>query len=380
MKLGLHVMDEGQRTAIATLNQIPMDTIKVIVDLDSLRNDATMELLHLAQAKGVMIVGRRYNDDNPDLDSLTPRAEARKYFDGVGTSGFKALADAFPMVKIWEGPNEPDCKTPERMAKYAEFCAEFVWLMYSETGERAGIGAWAVGTPEIDMWQHFKPALDAVKTYHAVLTRHSYGPIAGDEGTWFGLRHRRDQAEFARLGCPNMPLLITECGTDTLWNATAFNKPWRELYGHGDDALPRYWAEWGKPFEEAIAQDNYVIGAHWFTVGNGGSPNWINYDLAHLPIAETVLANPPVIIAPPPIVVPPPVVPPPATEWPEWATHQVTATALNVRQFPWLGNVTPPIVGQLAQGDYVRSYNVDGNWHRIGPDGNKWVSGRYLKE
>jgi hypothetical protein len=365
IKLAPHVMDEGQPSAIAFMTQLQPTTIKVILDLDSLRNDRMMDVLRTAAAQQVLIVGRRWGDADIDVAAPNMLAEARRYYDGGGqTQSFTTLAQAFPMIQIWEGPNEVDVKTPAQMSNYAAFSYELARLMKVEAGRRAGLGAWAVGTPDAALWQHWRPALGAVLNFSAVLTRHSYGPVAGEEGTWFALRHQRDQSAFTLMGYPDMPLLITECGTDTLWNVSSFNKPWRELFGYDETALTQYWAQWGKPFAEAIAQDPYVLGAHWFTFGNGGGSHWDKYDLAHLPVAETILANPPAPIPEP---------------WPSWATHRVAAARLNVREFPWLGQATPDIMGQLSQGAFVKSYCLDAGWHRIGADGNMWVSGRYLQ-
>lgn len=360
IKLSSHCMDEGQPTSKDYITKLEAATLKVIVDLDSLRNDTMMDLLNTAANKGLLIVGRRYDDDGIDLDAPDMKAEAQRYFNGQRAPSFPALAAAFPMIQVWEGPNEPDVQTPERMQRYAAFSNELAFLMMTEAKRRSGIGAWAVGTPDFPLWQYWQPALAAVLNFKAVLTRHSYGPL----DKYFSLRHREDQAHFTAMGFPDMPLLITECGTDTLWNAQTFNKPWRELYGYGDDALARYWVEWGRPFEEALAKDAYVLGAHWFTFGNGGGAHWNTYDLAHLPVADEILRNPPT---------------PTPDPWPAWATHRVTAQVLNVREFPWLGSVTPDIMGTLTQGTYVKSYGADTNWHRIGVDGNRWVSGRYLQ-
>ena len=378
---GPHSQNEGPDTQRDMLQRLDMSSVKFIVDADCRNDPEKMELYNLAMARGCTVVGRRWHDVDPDLDAHNIVLEARRYFNGWGeTQSFTQLAQIFPF-QVWEGPNEIAISDPVTMQKYAEFCNEFAYLIKTVTNRRAGIGGWAVGGPDLALWSSWLMALEATKAYDAVLTRHSYGPVLGDEGTWFALRHRRDQAAFSVLGYPNVPLLITECGTDTLNNASVFNKPWRLIWGWDDNAIEGYYTEWMKPFIEEISKDHYVLGAHLFTVGNGGGP-WNNHDVAHTDIAGAMLRNPPVLSAPAPIAVTPP--PSYVNPAPIGATHQVTATALNVRLFPWSQDVEPRIVKRIPQGAFVSvSEIVKGpgqtvGWFHIGPD--QWVNGSYLKE
>lgn len=72
---------------------------------------------------------------------------------------------------------------------------------------------------------------------------------------------------------------------------------------------------------------------------------------------------------------------PPATPAP---THRVTATLLNVRQFPFTGAVEPPKVATLPQGTAVSVLGIyqpaalPFGWGCLSKDGNQWVSMQWL--
>jgi hypothetical protein len=65
-------------------------------------------------------------------------------------------------------------------------------------------------------------------------------------------------------------------------------------------------------------------------------------------------------------------------------THKVVASLLNVRQHPWAGNVEPPLVRQLRGGEFVTVRGVyktpamEFGWACLSPNGNEWVSMKYL--
>lgn len=377
---GPHFLNEGFDVTRAMLEQLVDDTpaqkslMKVIkfaeMDLDWLRDPNKLALLDLAQAKGCIVVGRRVAYE-PDIEAQDMKLEARKWIDGQGGNhSLLQMAQAFPQVQYWEGPNEidinhdqPNCA--QRMKNYAEFCVEFARLMKSEAKRSVAVGAWSTGTPEFDLWRYWVPVLEACRTYGAVLTRHNYGPL--DE--WYAFRHRQDEDTFRSLGFSGTPLIISECGTDYISKANAFNKPWRKLWGYADNAIDRYWGEYLKLLVAGLLKDAYVLGATVFTAGNGGS--WNDHDVAHTDLAGAILRNYPDVPKPPDPV-------------PAWATHQVTASVLNVRMYPWLSDVVPPTVGSLLKGAYVRVTDVAKTeamsigWYHVGPD--RWVSGSYLKK
>jgi hypothetical protein len=75
---------------------------------------------------------------------------------------------------------------------------------------------------------------------------------------------------------------------------------------------------------------------------------------------------------------------PPVVSQTAAATHRVKATLLNIREFPWVGAVVPPIAGTLAQGAGVTVlgiYKTDAmpfGWGCISPDGNQWISMQWV--
>lgn len=352
LKSGSHFMSGGYDTAKDLLNKVNQTTIKFAeMDFDWLNDTGSMELINLAKSKGLLILGRRaeqqFNLDAPDMYE-----EVRRYF--YSAPAFPDMIAKFPQVDIWEGPNEVAVSDKDYMLKYATAMFYFADLM-KQYGKRAGIGGWAVGNPDLGLWQYYRNALVAVKDFNAVLTRHSYGPL----DVWYSYRHRQDELEFQKLGFTNTPVLITEYGADKLGN---FPGTWKEVWG---DNIQAYWNDYLKAFEEEIGKDNYVLGAHLFTVGSGGGP-WNNFDVAHTALADAIVANPPV------------------SQKPSGATHMVTADVLNVRQFPWCGNATPMIMGTLGKGSYITSLDMvkfggmTYGWHLISVNGNMWVSGKYL--
>lgn len=216
-----------------------------------------------------------------------------------------------PWIQMWTGPNEMvferddakekqdsafkaqmDLERSQVMTWYATFLYEFANLLKG-LGKRAGLGNWPTGNPipAHNLWPFYIPALKAVKDFNAVLTRHDYAGF-DDNGQ---LRIVNDNAVFARLGYPNMPVIITECGMDSVANIPN-SSAWRTYY----KTMDRYWNELLLPFSNAIAVPDYCIGACVFTDGGAG---WPNHDISNTDIVDRIqawaLAGPP----PPP---PPP--------------------------------------------------------------------------
>ena len=388
IKLGMHFLTGGNATLGDLLNRVAMKTVKFTeMDLDWLQDQSKLNLLSAAKAKGCLVVGRRVdhnpNLDRPDGDMAIEAQSWIKGNNGWGGPSLLQMAIAFPQVDVWEGPNEIDINPSqpngvERMKRYASFCYEFARVMSVSANRRVCVGSWSAGTPDISLWQYWGPALAAVVNFKGYLSRHEYGPLTGDEGTWYMLRHRRDQDEFSKAGFNDVPLLITECGADKLGT---FPGTFRQVWGNGSDAIDRYWGEYLRPYAQELQKDPYVIGAHLFTCGTGNASAWNNFNVNDTDLAGAILRNP----ISNPVPVPPVPVPVPPSPKPDWATHQVTASVLNVREYPWCGVTTPPLVGQFQQGKYAKSYaqvklpGMSYGWHLIGPDGNMWVNGLYLR-
>ena len=373
--IGLHFMPEGEDPAQSMLERIPMSVVKFYLDRGYLDDPRKMELIKLAGASGALVVGRRYADPMPD-QAASPEAEAERYFNGSqGVESFVALAGVFTEVQVWEGPNEVICKTPAEMQWYAAFCVKLADLMLTQTKKLAVLGNWATGNPELELWADWVPVLQLAQAGKCILSRHSYGAIEGDPGTWHGLRHRRDMAKWAELGFVNLPLILTECGADL---DGGYPGAFHDAFGKEAEAIYPYHDLYLKPLAEELAKDRpAVLGAVLFTTGNGMGP-WDRFDTAHTPWADAIEKNPPKLVD---ALTPP--APTVSTDWPAWATHVLTGD-VNVRQFPYIGALIPPLQGNFLKGKYIQSLGTvtkpsGAVMHLVGPDGNMWIPGAFLQ-
>ena len=376
IKFGLHMMDGGQDTLNDMLDRVPMLGVKFAqMDLKWGTDPGKVALLNKAKAKGCLLVGKR-REDNPNIDAPNMAAEALRYYQGINADSFTAMAQAYPQIDIWEGPNEIGIKIIDngvvRMQKYAEFLYDFSFLIKSYTAKRAGLGGWAVGNPgELALWAYYGRALQACKDNNAVLTRHNYGPSWGDVYTC--QRQRLDEAEFEKIGYFNSPVIISECGYDPLYNPNLPSN-WKLAFDFVHTGIFGYWNGYLLPFTNELNKDSYVLFSTLFTDGTGNASAFDRFDVAHMNVpnsnwnlASAVLAN-----------LPTPYVPPSPY------THYVTAGALNVREFPWTGSVTPPILSVLTQNTKVIVYAVvklagmTYGWGLLSPNGNNWASMQYL--
>lgn len=263
LKLGPHVMSGG----------VPNDWLALGV---------TVVKWHAAipadgPRAGVLTIGRPAHYEGFSPNGTDATIAAGWYVNNVLD---KAMFES-PWIQFWESPNEPgwndewDALTKRGIMQwYAEYLSEFARLLQAR-GKRAVLGNWSVGQPSFDGWQYYGPVLEATRKYNAVLGRHSYAWLNES----LGLRHRADQAEFSKLGYRNVPLVITECGAEN----THGMKKWREEYAND---FPRYFREWIAPFEREIRKDPYVLGATLYTVGTGGSNDWVKDDVSGTPIVE----------------------------------------------------------------------------------------------
>lgn len=351
IKVAFHFMDGGMDVATDMLAKVPMCMVKFAeMDEDWLNDPGKIDLLNKAKASGAIVLGRR-SENQVNLDAPDMIVEANRYYVDRGPNSFTNMARNFPQVDIWEGPNEVGISDDARMIKYATLLVELARLIKVNTGKKAGLGAWAVGNPDFPLWRHWAPVLKACKDYQAVLTRHSYGPL----DVWYSFRHRKDEEEFRKLGYTNTPVVITEAGQD-------IPKTWREIWG---DDIGAYWNDYLKALDEGMEADTYVLGCQIFTAGGGGA--WGSFDYAHTALADKIVGNPPKVPVPPPS-----------------GTHYVIANLLNVRQFPWSGEVVPPVVGSLTKNTQVtvsaivKLPGMAYGWGLVSKNGNMWVSMQYL--
>ncbi|HRF49349.1 MAG TPA: N-acetylmuramidase domain-containing protein [Anaerolineales bacterium] len=229
--------------------------------------------------RGALVIGRAHNTDHLSPEHGDAVQVARAWW--AHRIGPVARANRH-IAQVWEGSNENHWSydwSLERMQAalrwYGEFDYELARLMRSE-GFALALGGWAVTTPGRtgsrgenlnDLWPHYTRALDAIVEFGGYFHRHCYGPL--DEV--FALRHRADHRSFEALGYLDIPMLLSEVGAEKAGGMM----PWRVEFG---DDPARYMSEWVAPFERHIRADDYVIGAHLFSLGDSGG--WRNYNVA----------------------------------------------------------------------------------------------------
>lgn len=251
----------------------------------------------------ILVIGRRVEDGWP-IAQGDPIESARRFVDHQ-----EELYTHKDNRRIthWEGPNEPAAHK-EALEWYAQFEIERMSLLWQRYGLRSVIANFSTGTPELEDWPAFFPALEAALEYDAVLGLHEYGggymswmfganqldptEDEGDTG-WTTGRYRK---VYRKHLIPNglvVPLVITECGIDPGVHPHPPNAPkahWRDL---ADYWLEKFGAEnvyeeyvrqllW---YEKELRRDPYVIGATLYTHGST-SEKWDGFDVSGTPVVN----------------------------------------------------------------------------------------------
>jgi hypothetical protein len=187
------------------------------------------------------------------------------------------------------------------MQRLADLEAERTRIL-GENGIRSVVGNFAAGNPPLELWPHFKPALDAIRQYNGYLGLHEYSapvmqfmagdlqfpgdPPQGDEG-WLTLRYRKVYRNFLEpMGFGDIPLLITECGVDGLIQprpGPVEAKGWQDFIdmwlaeGLRNDPPGVYMDQliW---YDEHLQRDDYVKGAAVFLAGTNDA-QWNSYNI-----------------------------------------------------------------------------------------------------
>ena len=243
-----------------------------------------------------IVVGRLFTDQLDLTADPIPLAQAA----AAKLLEFALDPVRFEFYDAWEAYNEPVADTPDKMKRLADFEAERTRLL-GEQGVRSAVGNFATGHPPLELWEHFTPALDAVRRYQGYLALHEYsapimqwgygalqstpGADEGDEG-WLTLRYRKAYRHFlGPLGYGDVPLLITECGVDGTISGRpgpAEAKGWRdfETYwianGLRED-IPGVYMDQLLWYDAELYKDDYVKGATIFAAG--ASAGWESYEI-----------------------------------------------------------------------------------------------------
>lgn len=227
--------------------------------------------------------------ENYTLWQGAPEDEARKYFDFA----FAGLLQRYKRQNlILEATNETgiSASEPDKMRWHSRFMAEVARITYQESGGlvRAGIGAWSTGNPSgtstdpLCQWEQWREALDAIEMGCAVLTLHEYGTLPAPRDTWNLLRYRRVMDRLRRMGYTRTKIIITEFAYDSNPEFGTYNR-WRDVWGTD---LQSHYNEFVKFYADEISKDNYLLGATWYTIGNGGSGAWDRFNLAGFGVVD----------------------------------------------------------------------------------------------
>jgi hypothetical protein len=215
----------------------------------------------------------------------------------------------------WEAYNEPVPADAEQMRRLAQFEAHRTRLLAQE-GIRSVIGNFGTGLPELELWPHFRPALEAAIEHQGYLGLHEYSAPTMQFGTpqnplgwgndpaqegWLTLRYRKVYRGYLEPNRLALPLLLTEIGVDGLVTKRPgpAGKGWRDFaaywaeLGMGTDAAGNY-VEQLAWYDAQLQQDKYVLGAAIFAAA--APPNWETYEVLDdvLPILKQYLSVHPV--------------------------------------------------------------------------------------
>lgn len=330
---------------------------------------------YLAINPNLVIVGRGYVSYTllQQLESgATPEQAARHFVLDQKARYY----DRNPLIKIWEGHNEPsfggpnDANAIRRMEWYGQFEAARLKFM-ADLGLRGVVGNFSTGYPEINkndlrMWNAFLPGVKACQDYNGMLGLHEYsapwiwwmtgnyqrgnctdmrfapGWREEDSGLfgWTTLRYRHVyKYALAPHGLDVVPLVITEFGTDAVGNNCPGTPSgaWRDLVGFwnsydgsrdpinywrgSERDAERYYAEQLIWYDREIQKDAFVLGATIFTFG-ASSATWERYRIDDTRVPKYIATHirqtisEPTLPLPPlrPTPPPPPVQPPPESE------------------------------------------------------------------
>lgn len=177
----------------------------------------------------------------------------------------------------------------QEMQRYALFERRRAELLTNE-GWKSVIGNFSAGTPELELWPDFYPALEAGD----YLGLHEYSantqpPFMSNIDTWLCRRYRRVYE--ALPGHLRKPLIITECGIDG------------GILGHAQEGWRRYTDVSGymadlQWYDESLQEDAArwpIVGATVFCYGHV-DPRWASFDIGGEMadrLASYIQANPP---------------------------------------------------------------------------------------
>ena len=232
---------------------------------------------------GTIVVGhisQQYDFQNAITSGVTDMAAYAADFVAQHLDQYRANTG----VDYWEGHNEPVLEKEAKMARYGQFEAERVRQM-AAYGLKCAVGNFSTGSPPLEQWDDFFPALEAVKQFGGVLAlheyaaptmQHAYDPASG-EG-WLTLRYRKVYRHHVPPEL-HVPIIITEAGIDGLVGADRpgpLGAGWQDFIAYWNQISldpDAWWAyldqlQW---YDEELQKDDLVIGATIFVAGALGA-------------------------------------------------------------------------------------------------------------
>ncbi len=236
-----------------------------------------------------------------------------------------------PRIDVWEDDNEVVPDNPDEARWYSDYCIEMMRL-YESIGKKRANFCFAVGTPDIrpgdpaDVWPHLLPAVRHARDHGHYVALHEYMGHEADLGVgwkqidgqrrparrWHGRTNERSEPDetypygyvalryrliydtyFRPQGLHDAPLLITECGCDSVETVTPAGGSigtWLEhrdfwaARGHQPEAFYAAMLQW---YDQRLREDEFVKGAMIFTVGSVGI--WAKWDISATAVESQIL-------------------------------------------------------------------------------------------
>jgi hypothetical protein len=282
IQLGPHHMQGGNATG-KWLKLLPRVAKFETTDLGA-SVEALPGTLTLGRANDFGHLGGQGFDPNRQRLAQTPAQALDQY-----RAFLQPYIDSNARIQAWEGPNEPVLRSSDKestdpavkaaydedrkqtMHWYAEFCYLFAEWLHGQ-GKIAVIGSWASGQPRVEdnAWQHWGRALQASRDFGALQAFHDY---AGDISL---ARVKYNNAEWSKLGYPNLRQVITELGVNE------YGGGWKSLYADWSDCYARLI----RPWLDAVYALPMEVDATWFTDGTGGNLAWDGLDVSGTNVVE----------------------------------------------------------------------------------------------
>ncbi len=256
-KLGCHSIKSFNR------HDIKFPVVKFILD----GNNEIVEQVRTYKKNNpsCIIIGRYFTDNLFNYSNYSDVDKAAKDFYIIN---YNFINSTYDFVDFYEGQNEPDVSTINKVKKYTAFEIARMSLFLSHSIKSCH-GNFSVGTPDLqESNPDTYPYIDAIKFGYengCIYGRHEYGTPTMQTGyNWTTGRFER---EFKLWNIKPLTV-ITECGIDPIKNVDT-SKYMEQL-------------DW---YNEVLLKYENVIGGTIFTIGSYDN-NWAAYDLEKIGIIE----------------------------------------------------------------------------------------------